>query len=136
MVADEVRKLADRTGKATAEIKDMIQNIQNSTERAVRSMQSGVTEVDRGRDLANNAGLNLEKVIAMSQQVMDMIQQVATASEEQSVTAEEISKRVENITAITRETATGSEQSATAARKLNQQAEIMQQLVSKFKISQ
>jgi len=135
VVADEVRKLADRTGKATAEIKDMIQNIQNSTDLAVRSMQSGVTEVDRGRDLANNASQNLEKVIAMSHQVMDMIRQVATASEEQSVTAEEIAKRVEKITAITRETATGSEQSATAAIKLNQQAEVMQQLVSKFKIT-
>ncbi|MBN1211206.1 MAG: hypothetical protein JXA92_01395 [candidate division Zixibacteria bacterium] len=97
-------------------------------------MKSSITEGDRGRDLANKAGHNLDKVIAVTHQVMDMIQQVATASEKQSVTAEEISRRVEKITEITRETASGSEQSATAARKLNQQAEVMQQLVSKFRI--
>jgi methyl-accepting chemotaxis protein len=134
VVADEVRKLAERTGKATGEITDMIKGIQQETTEAVESMESGIKEVDNGRELADKAGNSLNEIVNMSQQVMDMIQQIATASEEQSAAAEQISKNVESISAITRQTASGAEQSASAAEELNRQAEGMKEMVSRFKI--
>ncbi len=134
VVADEVRKLAERTGKATGEITDMIKGIQDETHEAVQSMEAGTAEVDNGRDLADKAGTSLSEIVSVSQRVMDMIRQIATAAEEQSAAAEQISKNVEQVTAITRETATGAEQSATAAEELNRQAEGMQEMVKQFKI--
>ena len=136
VVADEVRKLAERTGKATGEITEMIKGIQNETEEAVGSMESGIQEVEKGRELADQAGNSLNEVVNMSQRVMDMIQQIATAAEEQSSAAEEISKNVEHISSVTKETATGAEQSASAAEELNRQAEGMKEMVSKFQIRQ
>ncbi len=135
VVADEVRKLAERTGKATGEITGMIKGIQTDTEEAVTSMETGITEVDSGRELADKAGTSLTEIVNMSQQVQDMIQQIATAAEEQSSAAEQISKNIENVASIARESATGAEQSATAAEELNRQAEGMQQMVSQFKVS-
>ncbi len=135
VVADEVRKLAERTGKATGEITDMIKGIQQETGDAVQSMEAGVQEVDKGRDLADQAGNSLSEVVAMSARVMDMIQQIATASEEQSVAAEQISKNIEHINSVTKETAAGAEQSAAAAEELNRQAEGMQEMVARFNIS-
>jgi len=135
VVADEVRKLAERTGKATGEITDMIKGIQKETADAVQSMQAGISEVDKGRELADKAGNSLNEIVNMSQQVMDMIQQIATASEEQSAAAEQISKNVESVSAIPKQTATGAEQSASAAEQLNRQAESLNKLVSQFKIS-
>jgi methyl-accepting chemotaxis protein len=134
VVADEVRKLAERTGKATGEITDMIKGIQQETTEAVQSMEAGIQEVDKGRELTDKAGNSLTEIVNMSQQVMDMIQQIATASEEQSAAAEQISKNVESISAITRQTASGAEQSASAAEELNRQAEGMKEMVSRFKI--
>ncbi len=134
VVADEVRKLAERTGKATGEITEMIKGIQNETSEAVRSMESGITEVDSGRQLADKAGSSLSEIVNMSQRVMDMIQQIATATEEQSTAAEQISKNIEHIASVTKETATGAEQSAAAAEQLNRQAENMKQMVQKFRI--
>lgn len=134
VVADEVRKLAERTGKATGEITDMIKGIQTETEEAVHSMESGIQEVDKGRDLADKAGNSLNEIVNMSQRVMDMVQQIATASEEQSTAAEQISKNVEHIASVTKETATGAEQSATAAEELNRQAEGMKEMVGQFRI--
>ena len=136
VVADEVRKLAERTGKATGEITEMIKGIQNETNDAVQSMESGIQEVDQGRDLADKAGNSLNEIVSMSQRVMDMIQQIATASEEQSSAAEQISKNVEHISTVTKETATGAEQSAAAAEELNRQAEGLQQMVGRFKLLQ
>ncbi|MBU8933725.1 MAG: CZB domain-containing protein [candidate division Zixibacteria bacterium] len=136
VVADEVRKLAERTGKATGEITGMIKGIQQGTEEAVGSMETGVQEVDQGRELADKAGNSLTEIVNMSQSVMDQIQQMATASEEQSSAAEQISKNIENVASIARESATGAEQSATAAEELNRQAEGMQQMVARFKVEQ
>ncbi len=134
VVADEVRKLAERTGRATGEITDMIKGIQNETNDAVQSMESGITEVESGRELADKAGNSLSEIVNMSQQVVDMIQQIATASEEQSAAAEQISKNVESVSAITKQTASGAEQSASAAEELNRQADGLKTMVSRFKI--
>ncbi len=135
VVADEVRKLAERTGKATGEITEMIKGIQKQTQDAVHSMESGIREVDRGRDLADRAGNSLNEIVTMAQRVTDMINQIATAAQEQSTASEEISKSVEHISTVTRETASGAEQSAAAAEELNRQAEGMRMMVSKFTLS-
>ena len=54
MVADEVRKLAERTGKATKEITDMIKKIQDDTKKSVTSMETGSNEVKEGVSLATD----------------------------------------------------------------------------------
>ncbi|MCK4572838.1 MAG: hypothetical protein KAU36_00635, partial [candidate division Zixibacteria bacterium] len=134
VVADEVRKLAERTGKATSEITEMIKGIQSETGEAVHAMESGITEVDKGRELTDRAGSSLNEIVVMSQRVMDMIRQIATASEEQSAAAEQISKNIVDISTVTKETASGAGQSATAAERLSKQAESMKQMVGRFKI--
>lgn len=134
VVADEVRKLAERTGRATGEITAMIKGIQGQTKDAVVSMNTGVTEVEAGRELAEKAGVSLDEIVSVSGRVVDMIQQIATATEEQSVAAEQITKNIEGISSIAGETAKGAEQSAAAADELSRQADSLQQVVSQFKV--
>ena len=136
VVADEVRKLAERTGKATGEITNMIKGIQGETEEAVQSMEVGIQETDKGRELADKAGNSLNEIVNMSQRVMDMIQQIASATEQQSAASEQISKNIEHVSSITKETASGAEQSATAAEELNRQAEGLKKMVGRFKVSE
>jgi methyl-accepting chemotaxis protein len=134
VVADEVRKLAERTGKATGEITNMIKGIQGDSNRAVLSMEEAGKLVDEGKVLADKAGNTLNEINAMSQNVTDMIGQIASAADQQSAAAEQISKNIEHIVSVTKETASGAEQSASAADELNRQAEGMQQMVARFKI--
>ncbi len=134
VVADEVRKLAERTGKATGEITDMIKGIQRDSNGAVEAMNSAGELVTEGQDFANQAGDSLNEILGMSQKVMDMIQMIATASEEQSTAAEQISRNIEQVSSITKETATGAEQSAAAAEELNRQAEGLKTMVGRFTV--
>jgi methyl-accepting chemotaxis protein len=134
VVADEVRKLAERTGKATGEITSMISGIQKQTDEVVNSMETGIQEVDKGRELADKAGTSLSAVVDMSQKLMEMIQQIAAASQEQSSGAEVIAKNVEDISAIATATASGAEQSAQASAELNKQTEDLKRIVTQFRV--
>jgi methyl-accepting chemotaxis protein len=136
VVADEVRKLAERTTKATKEIANMIKQIQKDTSEAVISMTSGTVEVDRGRELADEAGKSLSQIITGAQQVVDIVTQVAAASEEQSSAAEQISKNLEAINHVTNESATGIQQIARASEDLNRLTINLQELISRFKINE
>jgi len=136
VVADEVRKLAERTGKATGEITEMIKGIQNNSELAVQSMEGAGSLVEEGKEQADKAGISLNEISAMAQTVKDMIVQIATAADEQSAAAEEISRNVEQISQVTDQTAQGAQQSASAATELNTQAEKLETMVSRFTMAE
>ena len=133
VVADEVRKLAERTARATGEIKHVIGDVQNKTGDAVEAMETGIRSVDKGRELADKAGNSLQGILFTSQKVMNMIEQIATGAQQQSATAEEISHSVEDISVVTSETAKGASEMAHAAEDLNRQAETLQKMVARFK---
>ncbi len=134
VVADEVRKLAERTGKATGEVNQMIRDIQTRTSEAVESMETGISEVGQGRELADRAGGSLDEICTLAQQVETVISQIAGTSEQQSEVAQQIAANVEQIASVTKETASGAEQSAAAAEQLSRQAEGLRQIVGRFKI--
>mgnify|MGYP001394872353 CR=1 FL=1 len=136
VVADEVRKLAERTTKATKEIASMIKQIQKDTDNAVNSMSEGIEEVEKGKKLTDRAGGALNEIVDGSQKVVDIITQVAAASEEQSSSAETISRSIESINSVSQETATGIQQIATAAEDLNRLTLNLENLISRFKLSQ
>ncbi|KAA3634757.1 MAG: methyl-accepting chemotaxis protein [Calditrichaeota bacterium] len=134
VVADEVRKLAERTGKATSEITSMIKGIQNETNEAVQSMEMGIQEVDKGKQLSDNAGDSLREIVNMSQQVSDMVEQIAVASEQQSKAASEITKNIEDILEVTTRTSSGATRSSDAAKDLNRQADSLKKMVGQFQL--
>ncbi len=136
VVADEVRKLAERTGKATKEIGDMIGAIQGETEKAIVTMDKEVKVVEEGVALAEEAGNSLSEISKQVEDVTAVIQQIATASEEQSTAADQISGDIESVASITKETATASQQIVAASQEMAQLASNLQTVVSMFKISQ
>ncbi len=134
VVADEVRKLAERTTKATKEIASMIKQIQEDTEEAINSMQSGTEEVVKGKEYADKAGESLRQIILGSESVVDMSTQVATASEEQSAIAEEVSQNIDSINSFSQSSAAGIQQIAKASEDLNKLTVNLQNIISKFQI--
>jgi methyl-accepting chemotaxis protein len=135
VVADEVRKLADRTTRATKEIRAKIEMIQERTAGAVVAMENGKRDVDQGVELANEAGLSLKQIMEMVKVVTDMIQQIAAAAEQHSTAAEEISQNMDGIATITKETAAGVHESSSSAQDLSRVAAELQALIGQFKLA-
>ncbi|MCB0730658.1 MAG: HAMP domain-containing protein [Ignavibacteriae bacterium] len=135
VVADEVRKLAERTTGATQEIAGMIQQIQTDTNEVVESINNGNTEVQKGKELAQRAGIAMKKILVSSNQVVDDINQVATASEEQSSTAQQIGQNVDMITTVSTETSSGVEMVVKATEELNEMTENLKVLIEQFVLS-
>lgn len=135
VVADEVRKLADQTRKATQEIAAQIQGIQDMTAQAAREMQGGVEKVDAGSTLAEQAGASLEEIARLAEQVSHMINQIAASSQEQNTVAQEIAQTMLSISGSAREFNAGAGASASVAEQLNGQADTLQRMIQRFKIT-
>ena len=134
VVADEVRRLAERTTKATKEIKEKIELIQDRTAGAVEAMNSGRKDVEVGVDLATEAGQSLNSIVEMVKSVSDMIQQIAAAQEEQSAAAGEVSANMESIAAVSKEASSSVMETSNAANELSRIASELQALTGQFKL--
>jgi methyl-accepting chemotaxis protein len=135
VVADEVRALAERTTRATREIGEMIKAIQNETNEAVKAMDEGVIEVEKGALLSQESGQALEDILIRINEVSSQIIQIATAAEEQTATTNEVTMNVQQITEVVAQTSRGADETAGAASQLERQAQQMEELVGHFKLA-
>lgn len=95
VVADEVRKLAEKTIKATVEISEKIQAVQNESAETVSTMDQTSREVRNANQKISQAGLVLDEIASSMEQAKDQIIQIATAIEEQSSASHEIASNVQ-----------------------------------------
>jgi methyl-accepting chemotaxis protein len=134
VVADEVRALAERTTKATREIGEMIKAIQKETQEAVKAMEVGVQEVEKGAISSQKSGQALDEILERINEVTMQVNQIATAAEEQTATTGEVTSNIQQITEVVHQTARGADETASAAAQLATQAQDLQNLVSRFRL--
>lgn len=133
VVADEVRKLAERTGKSTQEIANMIGAIQSGTATAVSSMKQGVERVAAGVEQAQKAGGVINQVQMHARQVVDAVSEITVALAEQAAASTEIARNVERIAQVAEENNAAAGGNANTAGQLRQLAENLNQEVSRFR---
>ena len=134
VVADEVRKLAERTTKATGEIAQTINTIQQNTLSAAETTQKSETVIHKGKEYIANTNSMLNEIVTNVSEAMNMIDQIATATEEQSSTADQISQNMETIRSVAQLSAASSNELSATADSLNKQTEILHKLVGQFKL--
>ncbi|WP_428386981.1 methyl-accepting chemotaxis protein [Mucisphaera sp.] len=134
VVADEVRKLADRTTKATEEIAKSIEGIQIETQQAVESMNEGTASVEAGVDQASEAGTSLQKIVAGTDDLSNMIQSISATIEQQAGVTETMAKDIAEIGQISEQTAGSFEAMAATVSGLTQQSATARQTIARFKL--
>lgn len=127
VVADEVRKLAERSGKATKEISQIIATIKKDTVDAVKASNKG----EQIAVEANQAFSAIHKLITSN---ADMVNEIVVAIEQVELGVEQVSAAAEAISAVTEEAAAGIEEISASAEDMTGMADKLQTMVQKFKI--
>ncbi len=134
VVSDEVQRLAERSGNAAKQIEALVKTIQNDTNQAVISMESSTSEVVNGARLAQDAGVALERIEKVSNDVAGLITNISETARLQAGSAVNVSKTMNVIQDITTNTAAGTEKTAGAIGDLAEQAEELKGSVAGFKL--
>ena len=132
VVADEVQRLAERSGAATRQIEVLVKAIQADTNEAVISMEQTTAEVVQGARLAQDAGVALEEIEEVSNNLAQLIQEISGAAGEQSKAAVDIASTMGLIKEISTQTSAGSQETAGSIGNLAELAKEMRNSVSGF----
>ncbi len=120
VVADEVRSLASKSDEASRATKERI-------EHAIDAVQKGSAYV-------SDVSESLDKTVGMVNGAVAKMGDVADASEHQAESIEQIREGISQISAVVQSNSATSEESAAASEQLSSQAQIMDQLMSKFRL--
>ncbi len=119
VVATEVRALAQRSGRASKEIKDLISNSDS--------------QVRDGVGLVQKAGTSLEEIVTSVRKVADIISDIAAASKEQASGIDEVGTAVTNMDEMTQQNAALVEETTAALHSMTGQTDDLKKLVRFFK---
>ena len=120
VVATEVRNLAHRSASAAKEIKILIDD--------------SVHQVNLGSSLVNQAGSTMEEIVSSVRRVTDIMAEITSASNEQEAGIEQINQAITEMDAVTQQNAALVEEAAAASEALQDQAGILAEAVSVFKL--
>ncbi|WP_233702864.1 methyl-accepting chemotaxis protein [Iodobacter fluviatilis] len=134
VVADEVRKLAERTGKATMEISQMIGDILSETGLAVSNMQTTVKAVDLSSALTQTASEQMTLIGQSMQQVTDRISEIALSTGEQQNATTAMAQSTESINGQILDSDAALQSSMQTLKMLDDLAKKMQAAFNRFKM--
>ena len=118
VVASEVRSLAGRSAEAAKEIKSLIND--------------SVNRVRTGSDQVHRTGNTMQDIVQSIARVSDIVGEIAEASREQSKGLAQINDAVANLDDVTQQNAALVEETSAASTALQEQANQMAQMSSKF----
>lgn len=135
VVANEVRALAQRSAKATTEIRQLIEEIQAQVNDLVKAMAIGTKQVNSGSQLVEETRQKLTDISASSQQVNQLVKEIAQAAALQSQTSDQATQTIQNVATIATSNSSYAQNLNDAFSELLQVAEALQVSVAQFKVN-
>ena len=120
VVAEEVRSLANKSSVASNDTAALI--------------EGSLEAVARGKDLAGATAESLSKVVEEVRVAAATVDKIADAAEEQAGPVEQVTVGVDQISDVVQTNSATSEESAAASAELSHQAEILKDLVARFRL--
>ncbi len=120
VVAEEVRNLAARSAKAAGETAELIDTV--------------VKEINKGNSVATVTAEVLDSVAVGIRKATDLVGEIASASGEQAQGVRQINIGLEQIDAVTMQNTSNAEETASATEEMKNQANELQDLVSRFEL--
>lgn len=121
VVADEVRKLAEKTQEATKNVAEAIGNIQKSAKENLDNMDQTFAAVQQATELAEDSGVVLSNIVAMSQENSAQVASIANAIASLGETSSEITVALEEVNSIAMSTKNGMHETSSMVGNLVEQ---------------
>lgn len=121
VVADEVRNLAMKSATASKDTTLLI--------------EGSLKSVSNGTRIADETAKSLIAVVSEAREATSMVEQITQASNEQSNSIAQVTQGIDQISAVVQTNSATAEQSAAASEELSGQAQALDELVRKFKLS-
>lgn len=120
VVAEEVRNLAARSANAAKETTVMIEN--------------SVVKVGKGMNIAEDTAKALEEIVGGVSKAADLVADIAYASNEQATAISQINEGIFQVSQVTQNNTATAEESAAASEEMTSQAQMLKEMVSKFRL--
>lgn len=133
VVADEVRKLAERTQHATGEIETIITSFQQESSRASKEMDSSGEAVTAGVDMIGETAASFNNVVQGVYEAVNDTESAADKVNRQYEYMQKVSDKAQSISAGIEESDAAVEQVVLTINHLQERAEKLKTLVSRFR---
>jgi len=120
VVAEEVRNLAARSANAAKETTAMI--------------EGSIKKVDVGTKIANDTAAALNQIVEDVTKVANLVGQIASASNEQATGIAQVNQAISQVSQVVQTNSATAEESAAASEELSGQADLLKDMVSRFKV--
>jgi methyl-accepting chemotaxis protein len=134
VVAQEIRTLAEQSKQATAQVRNILSDIQKATSAAVMATEQGSKAVEIGVQQSAEAGESIRTLAETIAQAAQAATQIAASSQQQLVGTDQVALAMENIRTASTQNAVGTKQAETAAHNLHELGQKLKQLVEQYRV--
>jgi methyl-accepting chemotaxis protein len=120
VVADEVRSLAAKSAEAAKNTNELI--------------ESSIKKAERGGEISVETSASLERIVEGIVRSSELIAGIAKSSDKQSEGISQIGDAINQVSHVVQQNSATSQQSAAASQELSGQAEILEQLLARFRL--
>ncbi len=129
---------AGSAGKGFAVVADEVRNLATKSQEASKSTASLIDDtvkaVAEGTRYSSETEQALRAVVESAQKVLDAVTLISEATEEQSNAVSQVSIGIDQISSVVQTNSATAEQSAAASEELSGQANLLKEMVGRFKL--
>jgi methyl-accepting chemotaxis protein len=130
VVASEIKDLADQSKKATAQIRQILGEIQKATNSAVLATEESSKSVDRALNAVNDGGETIRSLEQTISEAARAAAQIAASAAQQSTGMTQIQQAMAHINQASSQNLAATKQTEQAAQDLNALGQRLQELLT------
>ena len=134
VVAQEVKSLAEQSKQATAQVRNLLNDIQKATSAAVMATEQGSKAVEAGVKQSTEAGESIRMLSENIGQAAQASTQIAASSQQQLVGMDQVALAMENIKQASTQNVASTKQAEASAEGLHNLGQKLKQLVEQHKV--
>jgi methyl-accepting chemotaxis protein len=131
VVASEIRGLAEQSKKATADVRQILGDIQKATNSAVMVTELGTRSVNAAIELANNSGEMIRRLQQITKESAQSAGQIAASANQQSIGMTQIQQAMREINQVSAQNLAATKQTERAAQDLNGLGIMLRELLAR-----